>query len=97
MRRPQVPSKRYAFLSIFKLHNETMNIWTHLVGFLIFVWFTVLFAANIGCVGAGGGITGVVRARVDGWSVCACGRVDVWCGDACVAPASWGVKKSCER
>jgi adiponectin receptor len=53
--RVQVPSKRYAFWSIFKLHNETMNIWTHLVGFLIFVWFTVLFAANIGCAGTAGG------------------------------------------
>ena len=24
------------FLSIFKIHNETVNIWTHLLGFLIF-------------------------------------------------------------
>lgn len=49
----QVPSKRFAFLTIFRVHNETMNIWTHLVGFLMFVWFTVLFASEIGCVGTG--------------------------------------------
>ncbi|XP_073156584.1 heptahelical transmembrane protein 3-like [Henckelia pumila] len=29
-------------LSVFSLHNETLNIWTHLVGFLIFAWLTVV-------------------------------------------------------
>lgn len=48
--RVAVPSKRFAFLTIFRVHNETMNIWTHLVGFLMFVWFTVLFASEIGAV-----------------------------------------------
>ncbi|KZV33980.1 heptahelical transmembrane protein 2-like [Dorcoceras hygrometricum] len=28
--------------SVFSLHNETLNIWTHLVGFLIFAWLTVV-------------------------------------------------------
>ncbi|XP_073289601.1 heptahelical transmembrane protein 3 [Primulina huaijiensis] len=30
------------FLSVFSLHNETLNIWTHLVGFLIFAWLTAV-------------------------------------------------------
>ena len=29
-------SVAYYALSIFTLHNETVNIWTHLVGFLLF-------------------------------------------------------------
>ncbi|KAL2227982.1 UNVERIFIED_CONTAM: Heptahelical transmembrane protein 2 [Sesamum indicum] len=29
-------------LSIFSVHNETLNIWTHLVGFLIFLWLMVM-------------------------------------------------------
>ncbi|XP_073034518.1 heptahelical transmembrane protein 3-like isoform X1 [Primulina eburnea] len=29
-------------LSVFSLHNETLNIWTHLVGFIIFAWLTVV-------------------------------------------------------
>ncbi|KAF5725896.1 Heptahelical transmembrane protein2 [Tripterygium wilfordii] len=31
-----------AFLSIFSWHNETLNVWTHLVGFLIFGALTVM-------------------------------------------------------
>lgn len=31
-----------AFLSLFSWHNETLNIWTHLIGFLIFVMLTVM-------------------------------------------------------
>ncbi|KAK9839111.1 hypothetical protein WJX74_009738 [Apatococcus lobatus] len=27
--------------SLFRIHNETGNIWSHLVGFLIFAWFTL--------------------------------------------------------
>ncbi|KAI3446706.1 hypothetical protein Pfo_003371 [Paulownia fortunei] len=30
------------FLSVFSLHNETLNIWTHLVGFMIFLGLTVM-------------------------------------------------------
>ncbi|KAK6151552.1 hypothetical protein DH2020_014187 [Rehmannia glutinosa] len=29
-------------LSVFSLHNETLNIWTHLVGFMIFLGLTVM-------------------------------------------------------
>ncbi|KAL0337765.1 UNVERIFIED_CONTAM: Heptahelical transmembrane protein 2 [Sesamum calycinum] len=29
-------------LSIFSVHNETLNIWTHLIGFLIFLWLMVM-------------------------------------------------------
>lgn len=32
--------------SLFNLHNETGNVWTHLIGFLIFVGFTVYFAVS---------------------------------------------------
>ncbi len=34
--RPLVLSFYGCFASIFRLHNETLNIWTHLVGFLLF-------------------------------------------------------------
>ena len=39
-----------AFLSIFWWHNETMNIWTHLIPALFFIYLIVAvpFAANIG-------------------------------------------------
>ncbi|GLU09631.1 hypothetical protein SLE2022_264800 [Rubroshorea leprosula] len=30
-----------AFLSIFRWHNETLNIWTHLLGFILFVGLTM--------------------------------------------------------
>ncbi|KAL6539633.1 hypothetical protein OROHE_011404 [Orobanche hederae] len=33
---------RDVILSVFSLHNETLNIWTHLVGFLIFLGLTVM-------------------------------------------------------
>jgi hypothetical protein len=29
------------FLSIFKLHNETMNIWTHLIPFFVFIFLFI--------------------------------------------------------
>lgn len=35
-----------AFLSVFSLHNETLNIWTHLGGFLIFLGLTVMSCAE---------------------------------------------------
>ncbi|KAK4781272.1 hypothetical protein SAY87_017378 [Trapa incisa] len=35
---------REAFFSLFRWHNETLNVWTHLVGFLVFV---VLTMANL--------------------------------------------------
>ncbi|MCL7023546.1 hypothetical protein MKW94_007735 [Papaver nudicaule] len=33
---------RDTFFSVFSLHNETLNIWTHLGGFLIFLSLTIL-------------------------------------------------------
>ncbi|KAI3443884.1 hypothetical protein Pfo_000549 [Paulownia fortunei] len=32
---------KVAFLSLFQWHNETLNVWTHLIGFLLFVGLTV--------------------------------------------------------
>ncbi|XP_047328284.1 heptahelical transmembrane protein ADIPOR3-like [Impatiens glandulifera] len=34
-------------LSIFHVHNETINIWTHLIGFLLFLFLTIHAAAKI--------------------------------------------------
>eukprot|EP00898_Chlorokybus_atmophyticus_P006835 jgi/Chlat1/7152/Chrsp57S06822 len=33
-----------ALLSVFQLHNETLNIWTHLLGFVLFLGFTIYAA-----------------------------------------------------
>ncbi|KAF9614360.1 hypothetical protein IFM89_018113 [Coptis chinensis] len=33
---------KHAFLSVFSLHNETLNVWTHLGGFMVFFILTVL-------------------------------------------------------
>ncbi|XP_027069312.1 heptahelical transmembrane protein 2 isoform X2 [Coffea arabica] len=33
---------KYVVLSVFSVHNETLNIWTHLVGFAIFLWLTAM-------------------------------------------------------
>lgn len=38
--RPPMPSFRSCFKSIFTIHSETGNIWTHLIGFVIFVCIT---------------------------------------------------------
>lgn len=35
-------SLRDTFLSAFSWHNETLNIWTHLIGFVIFMWMMVV-------------------------------------------------------
>ncbi|KAL0906298.1 hypothetical protein M5K25_024781 [Dendrobium thyrsiflorum] len=32
----------HAFLSLFSWHNETLNVWTHLLGFLLFLGLTVM-------------------------------------------------------
>merc|ERR1711892_255943 len=37
------------FQSVFGLHNETVNIWTHLVGFLVFGILTILFYVRPFC------------------------------------------------
>ncbi|GKV18121.1 hypothetical protein SLEP1_g28542 [Rubroshorea leprosula] len=49
-------------LSVFSWHNETLNIWTHLGGFLIFVGLTVMSST----VDLGGLMTNFSRARVSG-------------------------------
>lgn len=38
--RPPMPCFRSCFKSIFKIHSETGNIWTHLIGFIVFVCIT---------------------------------------------------------
>lgn len=35
------------FLSIFTLHNETLNVWTHLIGFFIFLALTIYTAIKV--------------------------------------------------
>ena len=35
--RPPMPSFRSCFRSIFRIHTETGNIWTHLIGFIAFI------------------------------------------------------------
>lgn len=35
------------FLSIFTIHNETLNVWTHLIGFFIFLALTIYTAMKI--------------------------------------------------
>lgn len=39
--RPPMPSFTSCFKSIFKIHSETGNIWTHLIGFIVFICVTV--------------------------------------------------------
>ncbi|XP_038700520.1 heptahelical transmembrane protein 2-like [Tripterygium wilfordii] len=49
-----------AFLSIFSWHNETLNVWTHLVGFSIFAALTVMSLTEDG----GGLISNFSRKQV---------------------------------
>ncbi len=41
--RPELPSFDECFRSIFRIHTETGNIWTHLIGFVAFVIVTIVF------------------------------------------------------
>ncbi|KAJ8765759.1 hypothetical protein K2173_014881 [Erythroxylum novogranatense] len=36
-----------AFLSIFSIHNETLNVWTHLIGFFFFLSLTIYTAVKV--------------------------------------------------
>ena len=36
-----------AFMSLFELHNETGNVWSHLLGALLFVFMTYYVNANM--------------------------------------------------
>ncbi|KAJ7557664.1 hypothetical protein O6H91_04G005100 [Diphasiastrum complanatum] len=38
---------KHTLLSVFAIHNETLNIWTHLVGFLLFLCLTVYTAQKV--------------------------------------------------
>ncbi|CAH2221570.1 adiponectin receptor 1 [Pelobates cultripes] len=40
--RPPMPSFKACFRSIFRIHTETGNIWTHLLGFVLFLFLGVL-------------------------------------------------------
>ncbi|KAM7135421.1 LOW QUALITY PROTEIN: adiponectin receptor protein 1-like [Molossus nigricans] len=40
--RPPMPSFRACFKSIFHIHTETGNIWTHLLGFMLFLFLGIL-------------------------------------------------------
>lgn len=40
-------SYRDACCSLFSLHNETMNVWTHLLGALLFVWHLASLCAAL--------------------------------------------------
>jgi hypothetical protein len=41
--RPELPNVTECFKSIFRIHTETGNIWTHLIGFVAFVVATIVF------------------------------------------------------
>lgn len=41
--RPELQSFKECFKSIFRIHTETGNIWTHLVGFVFFIAITIVF------------------------------------------------------
>ncbi|OMO54166.1 Hly-III-related protein [Corchorus olitorius] len=51
-------------ISVFAWHNETLNIWTHFVGFLIFAGLTVM--SSMEEFGGGGLITSFSRAQLSG-------------------------------
>ncbi|XP_021714484.1 heptahelical transmembrane protein 4-like [Chenopodium quinoa] len=38
---------KQAFFSIFTLHNETLNVWTHLIGFFFFLCLTIYTAKKV--------------------------------------------------
>ncbi|KAH9621953.1 hypothetical protein KSS87_015592 [Heliosperma pusillum] len=40
-------SLKSCFFSLFQWHNETINVWTHLLGFVLFVVLTVVNAAHV--------------------------------------------------
>ncbi|KAL9224428.1 hypothetical protein vseg_000459 [Gypsophila vaccaria] len=40
-------SLKQAFFSLFQWHNETLNVWTHVFGFVLFVGLTVVNAAHV--------------------------------------------------
>ena len=49
--RPPKESYAYCFKSVFMLHTETVNIWTHLVAFFIYLYMAVEFFRHQHCPG----------------------------------------------
>jgi adiponectin receptor len=47
--RPELSNFAECFQSIFRIHTETGNIWTHLIGFVAFVVATIVFYINPLC------------------------------------------------
>merc|ERR1719266_2736818 len=41
--RPELASSAECFKSIFRIHTETGNIWTHMIGFFAFLVVTIVF------------------------------------------------------
>jgi adiponectin receptor len=48
-------SVRDCFLSLFELHNETLNVWTHIIGSIIFVSLMVYLTLSSSALGRAGG------------------------------------------
>ena len=44
--RPPMNSVKECFKSMFRIHSQTGNIWTHFIGFLVFIIITILFYAE---------------------------------------------------
>lgn len=44
--RPPLPSSKECFKSIFRIHTETGNIWTHLIGALSFIGIAIYFVSR---------------------------------------------------
>jgi adiponectin receptor len=57
------------FFSLFELHNETLNVWTHLVGSFIFVSLMAYLTLSTSALGlhATGGVTGLDVAPANAW------------------------------
>ncbi|CAG05993.1 unnamed protein product, partial [Tetraodon nigroviridis] len=49
--RPLHRTWRYYLLSVFERHNETVNIWTHLLAFLVFLWKLLQLSASVDLLG----------------------------------------------
>ena len=47
--RPELQSAAECFKSIFRIHTETGNIWTHMIGFLAFLVLTIVFYVKPFC------------------------------------------------
>jgi len=52
-------SYREAFCSLFTLHNETMNVWTHLLGALLFAWHLASLCAALSAASSSSTVLGL--------------------------------------